>query len=570
MRGRYVHEPCLFRSITDYGSSQCKCDGVYPQCGSCVTLGHVCSYPEDARRLNRPTQADVRSLEAEIASLRNELIRNGKHSSYSAHGTAVGASNQSESSTSTAHYSQHQLTSGIHETSAINSLSNQYPPPSSTYHELERHETHPAAGQSRLFSPSKDSIVGNRGDVTSEENASQESRTELDKDIDVGPSPSEVNVAGAISHDGSLVVHGVSSIFHNPAHVKTASQVVPSESSEERKYQNKMSRARLFSNASLQQQRENILFRDSGLELKIDLDGVNPELAFHLLNLHWNRQHYTYLISYRPAIMDSLMNGGPYINNLLLNAIYFSSSILSDRTEVRSNINDPLSAGLPFYERFRALTAEYIDKPSIPTSTAFLLCGASLVSHGRPSAGWIMCGIAYRMIIDLGCHMAVDPRRKDGTNEIDLLSDIDLEIRKRLYWGAFMTDATQSLYFGRSPSFRASQARVPQVLLDTFEELEEWTPYIDPFTPPDFPPYPSRPAYAVKTFAAMAGLFSISSIIVHTFYSIKSLRTSLENIRRIKAKTESELVHWRVSIPPELHFNPTTDRTPPPHQVTPQ
>lgn len=29
-------------------------------------------------------------------------------------------------------------------------------------------------------------------------------------------------------------------------------------------------------------------------------DGVPPDLAVHLLALHWNRQHFAFLITYRP------------------------------------------------------------------------------------------------------------------------------------------------------------------------------------------------------------------------------------------------------------------------------
>jgi hypothetical protein len=153
-----------------------------------------------------------------------------------------------------------------------------------------------------------------------------------------------------------------------------------------------------------------------------------------------------------------------------------------------------------------------------------------------------MCGIAYRMIIDLGCYMTVDSRRNDRAGEMALLSDIDLEIRKRLFWGAFLTDATQSLYFGRLPCLRASQARVPQLLLDTFEELEDWTLYIDPLVPSDIPSYPYRPAYAISTFHAMTGLLSIASKIVHSFYRIKSLKNSPQHIRNVKAVAEADLI----------------------------
>lgn len=163
------------------------------------------------------------------------------------------------------------------------------------------------------------------------------------------------------------------------------------------------------------------------------LDEVDVEMAIHLLDLHWNRQHYTYLISYRPAIMESLCNNGPYANKLLLNAIYLSSSLHSDRMKLQSNSTDPQSAGDCFYHRFRSLLVDEVDKPSIPTAAGLLLCDATLVLQGRPSAGWILCGITYQMIINLGCHLTVDSRRNDTRSDMALLTDLELKMQKRLY-----------------------------------------------------------------------------------------------------------------------------------------
>jgi hypothetical protein len=391
-------------------------------------------------------------------------------------------------------------------------------------------------------------------------------------DKGAGPSPSEVHVAGAISRDGDFEVHGVSSMFHRQSLCRI-DLANTRTSAFEREKRNQISQARLVANAAVQRQRESFFMGNPKLAVMqaIDFDGVEPELATHLIDLHFNRTHFTYLFSYRPAITDSLVNKGPYCNKILLNAIYLSSSLYSGRTELRSDLTDSQSAGERFYRRIRALLVDHIDKPSIPSAVGLLLCGAALVSTGRPSAGWIHCGIAYRMIIDLGCHLTVESRRGNPDNDMALLTDVELEIRKRLYWGAFLTDSTQSLYFGRPPCLRASQARVPQLLLDTYEELEAWSPYLDPqsSTSPVVP-YQPHPAYAISTFNAMVGLFEISSRIVHTFYSIHSLQHSSRYIREAKAATASELDRWWASLPDHLRFIPEKqDLTPPPHQITP-
>jgi hypothetical protein len=238
-----------------------------------------------------------------------------------------------------------------------------------------------------------------------------------------------------------------------------------------------LARDQLISNAVLQRESESALLLSPSIQTRIELDGQQPDLAFYLLDLHWNRQHFSFLLSHRPAIMDSLTNNGPYVNKLLLNAIYYSSCLHSDRTSLRGDPNDLQSMGLKFYRRFKYLLSDYIDQPSMPAAVALLLCGASLVSHGRQSAGWILCGTAYRMIIDLRCHLSMQDERTSTSTKA---STIEFEIRNRVYRGAFMTDKFQSLYLGRPRALRSTDAKVPKEYLDTYEELEEWKPYSDP------------------------------------------------------------------------------------------
>lgn len=89
-----------------------------------------------------------------------------------------------------------------------------------------------------------------------------------------------------------------------------------------------------------------MIYSTPSVAANIDFDGVPMDMAMHLLDLHWNRLHLMYLLTYRPAIMDSLFNNGPYVNKLLLNAIYLQSSLYSDRTSLRS---DPENSANKWY-----------------------------------------------------------------------------------------------------------------------------------------------------------------------------------------------------------------------------
>jgi hypothetical protein len=163
---------------------------------------------------------------------------------------------------------------------------------------------------------------------------------------------------------------------------------------------------------------------------RLDFDEVDPELGMHLLSLHWNRQHHSFLITYRPAFMRDMACKGPYFSKLLLNAIYFGASKFSTRLEMRSNRR---AAGQPFRQRVRELLGGALDRSKITTIQALLIMTSSLFALGdERSAAWLYAGTAFRMIIDLGLH--IDDLSLSVSRR---LSDEDFEIRRRVFWGAF-------------------------------------------------------------------------------------------------------------------------------------
>lgn len=185
----------------------------------------------------------------------------------------------------------------------------------------------------------------------------------------------------------------------------------------------------LVAEAARQRQLEDVNLRLG----KLDFDGVEPELGMHLLSLHWNRQHHSFLITYRPAFMRDMACNGPYFSKLLLNAIYFGASKFSPRHEVRRVADDVRTAGWQFRQRVRELLGGALDKSEITTIQALLVMTNSLFALGdERSAAWLYAGLAFRMIVDLGMH--VDTLDLTSTPKF---SDEDYEIRRRVFWAAF-------------------------------------------------------------------------------------------------------------------------------------
>ena len=367
---------------------------------------------------------------------------------------------------------------------------------------------------------------------------------------------------------GEMQIYGATSLLHDrasgefwtrPASTETGSDTIVKTATQDT----------LISQAAISAQREMILYSTPSLTENVDFDDLPADMALHLLDLHWNRLHLMYLLTYRPAIVDSLINNGPYVNKLLLNAIYLQSSLYSDRDGLRLDPRDPKTTGMAFYNRFKALLPQHIDQPTMPTVVALLLCGACLLPYGKQSAGWVYCGMAYRMMKDLGYHLDFSsaPGQEAGLG----LSASDAEIRRRVYWGAYANDKFQSLYLGRSPDVHMSDCNIPQEYLDTYEEMAMWKPYVDPqiAQPADqgIHPYQGQPCYAVSTFQYLLRLSIITEQVIGWFYSVKSARTPEATLLHARREMTSQLAYWCSSLPVHLRFDTAKDPTPPPHQL---
>ena len=585
------------KTCTSCRQKKVKCCGTRPRCTECVEDGLQCNYPRDARKDPRPSWMRVQQLEQTIASILGHMesagivppqLPNALLETDS--GSFVAEQEQWESAMSDQDKTAHEMR--LPESHLPRAASHSRAAPG--------HLASTAAAATPLPTPSASSVNGPENDASHPSHAADDasarpetahlpiqqasvSMRPLDGTNDSNASaavaspalsPCEARVAGVFHEHGCVSsVHGLAGIM-NPTlraqHKKNLSKLTRGG-----KADIDAARARLVSNASVQRQKEARLFRQP-VDL-LELDGCDPELARHLIALHFNRQHFAYLISYRPAIMDSLASGGgPWCNKLLLNALYYSSSLYSDRPCVLANPNDPQSAGAYFYDRFRQLLVYELDKPSIPTAVALLLTSATLVSQGRSSAGWALSGTAYRMILDLGCHLMLGPDyggSGSSSSSLHVLrGDLEREMRKRLYWGAYTTDATQSLYLGRPCMFASIEARVPLQFLDTYEELEEWEPLADPCRPSAANvAYCAQPAHAISAFSALARLLQISTTITE-LYGIQTIKWSTEVLLKKKRDVETALRVWQETLPEHLRFEPDNDAAvvPPPHQITPQ
>ena len=304
---------------------------------------------------------------------------------------------------------------------------------------------------------------------------------------------------------------------------------------------NSTSRTVLVANAALVRQME---YR---LASSTDFDGLSPDLAIHLLDLHWNRQHHTFLLTYRPAIIHDLVEGGEFGSKFLLNSIFACASKFSERPEMRELTDNSQTLTSRFFNRCEELLQKenLLFNPSLSTVVGLLLLGSTYVARGITTKGWLFTGYALRMIYDLGLHIERQTRGDDIIQE---------EIRKRVFWGAFICDKLQSLYLGRPFAIKLRDAHVSIELDDILEENEIWTPYIDPHINTGRSEISGRPEFlthSVSCFQRLCLLSKIMTRIIDEFYVIGATTTSAKSSLR---EIDDLLGQWEKNLPSGLRI----------------
>ncbi|OOF91796.1 hypothetical protein ASPCADRAFT_509779 [Aspergillus carbonarius ITEM 5010] len=298
-------------------------------------------------------------------------------------------------------------------------------------------------------------------------------------------------------------------------------------------------RQSLFAAAARQRQLERLNLAAG----RLDFDGLDPTLGMHLLSIYWSRQLYTAQIIYRPAFMRDMACGGPYFSRLLLNAILFVVSKHDPRPELCSDPGDITTAGWRFRQRFTELLRLKFDQSEITTLQALLIMSNALFSRcDERSRSWLYAGNSLNMLIDLGLHvLPSDPTRMTAE---------ELEIRKRVLWGAYLIDKIQCLFQGRHPLLRQVDFNTPLSFWDEYDELEE-------FQCITYAPARSRPGIPSLNVTLLTKLCELALIIeriVGELYSVSMRDRAGSPNHLVTEKINADLTQWRRGLPPSVDY----------------
>ncbi|OGE58415.1 hypothetical protein PENARI_c001G02737 [Penicillium arizonense] len=529
-----------------------RCDTIKPTCTTCRKSNRSCVYRHGVQK-QRPSAALIDSLKGEKAALEDALGRLKSADDAQRHvllqSVTVQDGRVSLSDPGTI--------------STTSSSQGRYPASVNQRRQQMQIQLLSDPGCAQPAPRTREAIAEDTNGEINDNNHDNDGQ-DMEHANDVAMSSSEEEGAGAMgepkltnrSHPARDSIFSSTSVIRLSSPIRvigldTPSHEQPAASSELLRYQ-------LIANAATERQREH------RLRCLTSIRGIPAELAFHLLDLHWSRQHHTFLLTYRPAFMRELVNGGSYCSDLLLYAVFACSSKFSERLEVRDDPTDPETAGQRFFTRCDELLLRegLLIQSQIPTVIALIMLGSTFIARGMTSKGWLYTGYALRMVYDLGLHVDLQQVNNHNAEEV--------EIRRRVFWGAFICEKLQSLYLGRPPTISLGDAHVSQDFMDTFEELEPWQPYDDPMTPAASRKVTSSAApsaYSVTVFQQLCLLSEIMSRIVNKIYFVgATARKTLNEIGPL----DDLLTAWYRDLPAHLAYEPwTKDVMDPPVVVAP-
>lgn len=204
--------------------------------------------------------------------------------------------------------------------------------------------------------------------------------------------------------------------------------------------------------------------------------------------------------------------------------------------------------------------------PQINTLQALLCLSLYELGDGNTSASWMYSGMAIRMGYDLGFHL--NPKdwamedNSTGVSKNSVITNLDVMIRSRIYWGCYIADHFISLIMGRPVTVRKTEASIPSSdNLPVSKNIDEFV----------FQPPPS--ALSVKNLDAyhtVEPLCSLSEMIGALLTDIYSSESDdiYSYLTKAKLKTHNtSLADWRKNLPGPLKwtklslekhdFNPT-------------
>jgi hypothetical protein len=291
-----------------------------------------------------------------------------------------------------------------------------------------------------------------------------------------------------------------------------------------------------------------------------EVEYPDRDLADKLVAAYFARFHFLMPVIDKPSFMtryenlmankhDPVLARTEAAFTALVFAVFSCAARLIDdpRLVAGENLDDG-GMGMVYYER--ALILHYISHASIQVAhvQCLILMSSFLCSVNCLPQAWLLVGQAVRTAQDLGLHRS--PRRL-------LVSPIDKETRRKIWWGVYSLDRMLALALGRPLGVEDSDCDVELPVEVDDENLSEYF---------SIGAQTSRSYLSLMTGTnALTGLYKIAGRVLRQVYAIDNCKDHLEpekkaELQRSVESLDKELTKWCDELPVEFKSEPVTEK----------
>ncbi|KAJ5374227.1 fungal-specific transcription factor domain-containing protein [Penicillium concentricum] len=253
--------------------------------------------------------------------------------------------------------------------------------------------------------------------------------------IDIESSIAELRARGKISADGEALESESHPDFGEPIEPEETLSMNGSLNFEcdgqARYFGSSSGRAELLQYAS----KACMIASPGGSFQSFDMDDIPPELVDHLVDLYFQWEQPWHQVVDETLFKQSQRDNGRFFSPLLLNCILAIGSRYSDRVDVRSDPNDPKTAGQLFLENAEVMLHFDLRSPTTATVQSLSVLAMAYVAMGSDAAAWLRHGMAFRMAFDMGFNLDPSTLMRSGQ-----ISPEEAQLRTQIYWALYCTD----------------------------------------------------------------------------------------------------------------------------------
>lgn len=197
-----------------------------------------------------------------------------------------------------------------------------------------------------------------------------------------------------------------------------------------------------------------------------------PVILSYISNFfRWQYMEYNLYIYRESFLTDFFRDRGdvkeslPYCNEELIFAICACGSSIDFTDKVFMYKGVLYDSPDKFYNRSRYLLFQKLNDDNCNSITAiqtFLCLAFYDLARGRTLSAWILSGIAFRIGLHMGFELNLQKSHEDDFSSDIKLSEYDLNVRSRIYWGCRLADSFISFVLGRAPTLEYLNATIPK------------------------------------------------------------------------------------------------------------